>query len=49
MLQKAEVKIHLSGNKKMRKFKGFEFPRKLMYGGGWQEKGLFNPELEGDG
>ena len=29
MLQKTEVKRHFSSNKKMRKFKGFEFPRGL--------------------
>lgn len=27
MLQKTEVKKHFGGNKKVRKFKGFEFPR----------------------
>jgi hypothetical protein len=30
MLQKAEVKKHFGSNKKVRKFKGFEFPRGLI-------------------
>lgn len=29
MLQKTGVKRHFSSNKKIRKFKGFEFPREL--------------------